>query len=67
MCRQAELARLAIRRVGGQLGAGGLRGRSAAPSCSYARPAIGAGAADLIRHGNTSLPIAYLGPGRYLT
>jgi hypothetical protein len=32
-----------------------------------ARPAIGEVAADLIRHGKTSLPIAHLDPGRYLT
>jgi sarcosine oxidase len=30
-------------------------------------PAIGEVAADLIRHGNTSLPIAHLHPGRYRT
>lgn len=29
--------------------------------------AIGEVAADLIRHGKTSLPIAHLDPGRYLT
>jgi sarcosine oxidase len=30
-------------------------------------PAIGEVAADLIRHGKTSLSIAHLDPGRYLT
>ena len=32
-----------------------------------ARPRHGRVAADLIRHGKTSLPIAHLDPGRYLT